>query len=58
MKNLVQLLADMRAHPKFAHNYGISVTLAPDLWYLQYFDAKGLLRSADWLNFMSYDLHG
>lgn len=58
MVNLVQLLADMRANPDFGHKFGISVTLAPDLWYLQYFDAKGLLANADWLGFMSYDLHG
>ena len=58
MKNLVQLLADMRANSAFGHNFGISVTLAPDLWYLQHYDAKGLLANADWLGFMSYDLHG
>ena len=56
MKNLVQLLADMRAN--FGHNFGISVTLAPDPWYLQHYDAKGLLANADFLGFMSYDLHG
>jgi len=58
MVNLVALLTDMRAHPRFGHNFGISATLAPDLWYLQHFDAKGLLKSADFLGFMSYDLHG
>jgi chitinase len=58
MVNLVQLLADMRANSAFGHNFGISVTLAPDLWYLQHYDAKGLLANADWLGFMAYDLHG
>lgn len=58
MKNLVQLLADMRQHSGFGHNFGISVTLAPDLWYLQHYDAKGLLQNADFLGFMAYDLHG
>jgi len=58
MANLVQLCADMRNNPEFGRNYGISVTLAPDIWYLQHFDAKGLLQHADMLGFMSYDLHG
>ena len=58
MVNLVQLIADMRSDSVFGHKFGISVTLAPDLWYLQHYDAKGLLASADWLGFMSYDLHG
>ncbi|KAK4494774.1 hypothetical protein PRZ48_014130 [Zasmidium cellare] len=58
MKNLVQLLADMRQYSGFGHNFGISVTLAPDLWYLQHYDAKGLLQNADFLGFMAYDLHG
>lgn len=58
MKNLVQLLADMRKRTDFGTKFGISVTLAPDIWYLQHFDAKGLLASAEFLGFMSYDLHG
>lgn len=58
MRNLVQLLADMRAHSGFGKKFGISVTLAPDIYYLQHFDAKGLLANSDWLGFMSYDLHG
>lgn len=58
MTNLVQLVADMRHNEEFGQNFGISVTLAPDIWYLQHFDAKGLLQHVDWLGFMSYDLHG
>jgi len=54
MVNLVQLLADMRASSQFGNKYGISVTLAPDLWYLQHYDAKGLLAHADFLGFMAY----
>ncbi|KAF2206905.1 carbohydrate-binding module family 18 protein [Cercospora zeae-maydis SCOH1-5] len=58
MVNLKHPLAEMRAFPAFGHNFGVSVTLAPDLWYLQHFGVKGLLANADFLGFMSYDLHG
>jgi chitinase len=54
MANLVRLLADMRARSDFGRKFGISVTLAPDIWYLQHYDAKGLLANADFLGFMSY----
>ena len=58
MKNLVQLLAEMRAYPAFGNNFGISAVLAPDVWYLQHYDARGLLDHADFIGFMNYDLHG
>jgi len=58
MKNLVSLLREMRAEPSFGQSFGISVTLAPDIYYLQHFDAKGLIKYATFLGFMSYDLHG
>jgi chitinase len=57
MMNLIQLLADMRANPSFRDKFGISVALPPDLWYLQHYDAKELLRNANFLGVMSYDLH-
>ncbi|KAK0113436.1 hypothetical protein ONS95_013694 [Cadophora gregata] len=58
MQNLVALVREMRANPDFGQNFGISVTLAPDINYLQHFDAKGLIKYASFLGFMSYDLHG
>ena len=58
MANIVQLFADMRANGAFGQKFGISATLAPDIWYLQHFQAKELLQNANWLGFMSYDLHG
>lgn len=51
--NLVLLVQEMRA--KFAgRNLGISLTLAPDYWYLRYFDAKAMEPSVDFFGFMAY----
>ncbi len=38
--NFVSLVKEMRA--AFGTKYGISLTLAPDYWYLRGFDAKGM----------------
>ena len=37
-QNYVALVREMRA--AFGNKYGISVTLAPDFWYLRWFDPK------------------
>lgn len=37
---------------------GISLTLAPDYWYLRWFDAKAMEPYVDFFGFMAYDLHG
>ena len=42
----------------FGTMYGISLTLAPDYWYLRGFDPKAMESSVDFFGFMSYDLHG
>ena len=55
-ENLVSLVSEMRA--AFGTQYGISLTLAPDYWYLRYFDAKAMEQYVDWFGFMAYDLHG
>ncbi|KUI58697.1 Acidic mammalian chitinase [Cytospora mali] len=54
--NLVLLTQEMRA--AFGTNFGISLTLAPDYWYLRYFDPKAMESYVDFYGFMSYDLHG
>lgn len=50
--NFVALLKEM----KTAYNgkYGISLTLAPDYWYLRGFDAKGMEPYVDFFGFMAY----
>ncbi|KAM0273542.1 hypothetical protein ACHAQH_008291 [Verticillium albo-atrum] len=52
VRNFPMLLRGMRA----AHgtNYGISLTLAPDYWYLKWFDAKAMESSVDFFGFMAY----
>ena len=42
----------------FGDQYGISLTLAPDYWYLRGFDAKAMEPYVDFFGFMAYDLHG
>lgn len=51
-RNLSLLVKEMRAALGTA--YGISVTLAPDYWYLRWFDAKGIEPHVDFLGFMAY----
>ncbi|KAI9667656.1 MAG: hypothetical protein M1821_000473 [Bathelium mastoideum] len=55
-ENYVSLVTEMRA--SFGTKYGISVTLAPDYWYLRGFNASAMEPSVDWFGFMAYDLHG
>ncbi|KAL8800754.1 MAG: hypothetical protein Q9200_007150 [Gallowayella weberi] len=42
----------------FGTQYGLSLTLAPDYWYLRGFDAKAMEPHVDMFGFMAYDLHG
>ena len=37
---------------------GISVTLAPDSWYLRDFDSIKMQLYVDWFGFMAHDLNG
>ncbi|KAH6652447.1 glycoside hydrolase superfamily, partial [Truncatella angustata] len=54
--NFVSLVKEMKS--AFGDSYGISLTLAPDYWYLRGFDAKGMEPYVDFFGFMAYDLHG
>ena len=55
-QNYVSLVKEMKA--SFGDQYGISLTLAPDYWYLRGFDAKAMEPYVDMFGFMAYDLHG
>jgi chitinase len=55
-RNFTVLVNEMRA--EYGTSKGISLTLAPDYWYLRWFDAKAMESSVDFFGFMAYDLHG
>lgn len=50
--NFVSLVKEMKS--AFGDSYGISLTLAPDYWYLRGFDAKGMEPYVDFFGFMAY----
>ncbi|KAI0863675.1 hypothetical protein F4860DRAFT_521760 [Xylaria cubensis] len=37
---------------------GLTFTAPSSYWYLKWFDLPGMMKYADWVNLMSYDLHG
>ncbi|UKZ93576.1 uncharacterized protein TrAFT101_008486 [Trichoderma asperellum] len=58
-KNYVELVKTLRAtFDKTGHSLGITFTAPSSYWYLKWFDLPGMLRYCDWVNLMSYDLHG
>ncbi|KAI0350483.1 hypothetical protein OH77DRAFT_1430947 [Trametes cingulata] len=57
--NMVAMFKTLReTFSASGHTFGISFTAPSSYWYLQHFDLLGLLTYADWVNLMSYDLHG
>ncbi|CAK5268570.1 unnamed protein product [Mycena citricolor] len=55
--NYVTFMSKVKAAFK-PRNYGLTFTAPSSYWYLQHFDLPGLMQSADWVNVMTYDLHG
>jgi chitinase len=54
--NFVKFLQELRS--AFGNRYGISLTLPASFWYMQGFDVKSIQQYVDWMNMMSYDIHG
>ena len=58
-QNFVSLLQTLRstfdASPRAL---GITFTAPSSYWYLRWFDLPNLIKYADWINLMTYDLHG
>ncbi|KAI0024494.1 chitotriosidase-1 [Xylariomycetidae sp. FL0641] len=59
-KNFIALMKTLRETFKASPrgNFGLTFTIPTSYWYLRWFDVPGLLEHADWVNMMSYDLHG
>ncbi|KAI5919336.1 glycoside hydrolase superfamily [Camillea tinctor] len=54
--NLVLLVQEARA--AFGSRFGLSLTLAPDYWYMRGFKPSAMEPYVDFMGFMAYDLHG
>ncbi|KAF2824330.1 glycoside hydrolase [Ophiobolus disseminans] len=58
-KNYVELLKQLRAtFNASGRKLGITFTAPSSYWYLRWFDLPGMLKYCDWINVMTYDLHG
>ena len=58
-KNFVSLLQTLRStFDNSPRKLGITFTVPSSYWYLRWFDLPNLIKYADWINLMSYDLHG
>lgn len=55
-ENFTLLLQELKA--AFDGRYILTFTAPTSYWYLRHFDIKKSVRAADWINLMSYDLHG
>ncbi|KAK9413532.1 hypothetical protein SUNI508_11854 [Seiridium unicorne] len=59
--NYVKLIKELRSvFDTSGEAYGITFTIPTSYWYLQHFDIETMVgdSGADWVNVMSYDLHG
>ncbi|KAF2130126.1 glycoside hydrolase family 18 protein, partial [Dothidotthia symphoricarpi CBS 119687] len=58
-QNYIELLKTLRSSfDKSGRELEISFTAPSSFWYLRWFDLPGMMKYADWVNLMSYDLHG
>lgn len=57
--NYVSLLQDIRTRwDGMATGWGLSFTAPSSYWYMRWFDIGNLTAAADWVNLLTYDLHG
>ncbi|KAI0190613.1 glycoside hydrolase family 18 protein [Astrocystis sublimbata] len=58
-KNFTALLKELRAAIKASgREYLVTFTAPSSFWYLRHFDIKNMEAHVDWINLMTYDLHG
>ncbi|KAJ4364051.1 hypothetical protein N0V83_009506 [Neocucurbitaria cava] len=57
--NYTLLLQELRqAIQSSGKNYIVTFTAPTSYWYLRHFDVTNMVQYVDWINVMSYDLHG
>lgn len=57
--NYTKLLKELRDEMNLRSKaYIVTFTAPTSYWYLRHFDLKGMTEYADWIQLMSYDLHG
>ncbi|UKZ64116.1 uncharacterized protein TrAtP1_005335 [Trichoderma atroviride] len=58
-ENYAVLLKELRAAIKASgRDYLVTFTAPTSYWYLRHFDLENMVPHVDWVNLMSYDLHG
>lgn len=58
-KNYARLLQELQTEMRLRGDiYLVTYTAPTSYWYLRHFDLKGMAKHVDWINLMSYDLHG
>ncbi|SCO15302.1 related to chitinase [Fusarium fujikuroi] len=58
-ENYTAMLKELRqAITASGRDYITTFTAPTSYWYLRHFDIKNMSESVDWINLMSYDLHG
>lgn len=57
--NFVKLVETLRkTFDGSGNKYGLTFTAPSSYWYLRWFDLPRLAEHVDWINLMTYDLHG
>lgn len=58
-ENYVLLLKTLReTFNASGSKFGLTFTAPSSYWYLRWFDLPNMIKYADWINLMTYDLHG
>ncbi|KAJ5964997.1 uncharacterized protein N7479_004873 [Penicillium vulpinum] len=58
-KNYVLLMKTLReTFDASGNTFGLTFTAPSSYWYLRWFDLPSMVKYVDWINVMSYDLHG
>ncbi|KAF2009039.1 glycoside hydrolase family 18 protein [Aaosphaeria arxii CBS 175.79] len=57
--NYVSLMKTLKStFDRSGRDLELTFTAPSSFWYLRWFDLPGMMKYADWVNLMSYDLHG